>query len=195
LLEAFVQQARAYVLARTVTLQCSEVPLLPICLAAVGATTARAQQRGIKIVQDIEPNAPRVWGETTAIRRILDNLLTNAVGVTPAGGEVLLSITQPTSALIEIVVQDHGPGIPVEKQVKIFEPYISLQLATLDSLDNRSPSPTGTGMGLGLAIVKELTTTLGGTCGVTSEPGAGSAFYVRLPVALEGGEHDHRAGD
>jgi signal transduction histidine kinase len=181
LLEAFVHQARAYIMARTVHLKRSKLDLLPICLSAVAAAQLRAEQRGVQIVQDILVESLTVVGDETAVRRILDNLLTNAVGISPPGGEVALTVTAPTPQQIEISVRDQGPGIPPEKQAQLFKPYTSLQFPSLED-HSRSRSPTGTGMGLGLAIVKELSLALGGDCGVTSTPNAGSTFYVRLPV-------------
>jgi len=181
LLEAFVHQARAYIMARTVTLKCSKLDVLPICLSAVAAARPRAEQRSVQIVQDILVESPTVFGDETAVRRILDNLLTNAVGISPRGGEVTLTLTAPTPQQLEISVSDQGPGIPAEKQAQLFKPYTSLQFPSLKD-QSRSRSPTGTGMGLGLAIVKELSQALGGECGVISVPNAGSTFYVRLPV-------------
>lgn len=181
LLEAFVHQARSYIMARTISLRREKLDLLPICLSAVAAAQPRAEQRGVQIVQDILVESPIIVGDETAVRRILDNLLTNAVGISSTGAKVILSVTAPTPEQIQIAVQDQGPGIPPEKQAQLFKPYTSLQFPSLED-DGRSPSPTGTGMGLGLAIVKELSLALGGDCGVTSAPNAGSTFYVRLPV-------------
>ncbi len=178
LLKQFVEQARAYLQARTFSLRRTNILLLPICWDAVETASLLAQPRGVQIVQEILVDTPILWGNETAIRRILDNLLTNAVRITPTGGEVVLSVTRPVPDQVQIAVQDQGPGIPPEKQAYLFKPYTALQ--NLDGQEH--PSPTGTGLGLGLAIVKELTTALDGLCGVHSTLGAGSTFYVRLPL-------------
>lgn len=178
LLKRFIEQARAYLQVRTFSLAKTDVVLLPICLDAVEAASLLAQPRSVQIVQEILVDTPALWGDETAIRRILDNLLTNAVRISPQGGEVILSVTRPAPDQVQIAVTDQGPGISPEKQVYLFKPYAALQ--NLDGQEH--PSPTGTGLGLGLAIVKELTTALGGMCGVHSTPGAGSTFYVRLPL-------------
>lgn len=173
-LETFIHQARTYLQTRTVTLACTKVPLLPLCHTALSTVALRAQQRDIQIIQEIEVEYPMVWGDETAILRILDNLLTNALGVTPDGGAITLRVITPTPAWVEIAIVDQGPGIPAERQALLLQPYHAIQPNTL------TPSPTGTGLGLGLAIVRELTTTLGGECGVESQPGVGSTFFVRL---------------
>ena len=121
-----------------------------------------------------------VWGNEVALLRILDNLLTNALGVTPDGETVILRVTSPALCWIEVAIVDQGPGIPVEKQATLFQPYHSVQMNTLDQRTSLTPSPTGTGMGLGLAIVKELSSAIGGTCGVRSQPRTGSTFYIHL---------------
>lgn len=121
-----------------------------------------------------------VWGDEAAILRILDNLLTNALGVTPDEGTVIVRVTAVVPNHIELAIIDQGPGIPAEKQATLFQPYHSIQRPSLTQSNSLEPSPTGTGMGLGLAIVKELSSAIGGRCGVHSQLGAGSTFYVHF---------------
>lgn len=174
LLDTFVLQARTYLQARTVRLTCAHVALLPLCRTALSTAALRAQERRIQIIQEIEAEAPTVWGDEVAILRILDNLLTNALGVSPEGGTITLRVCEPAPGWVELAITDQGPGIPADQQATLFQPYRALQSHTL------APSATGTGMGLGLAIVRELATALGGSCGVESQPGTGSTFFVRL---------------
>ena len=86
------------------------------------------------------------WADPDRVLQILVNLLTNAVKYTPPGGAITLSATATSDAML-IHVADNGPGIPVEKQQAIFEPFI--QLASGEA--NRSG-----GVGLGLTISREL---------------------------------------
>lgn len=180
LLEHFVHQARTYLQARTVDISCALIPLLPLCRTAISTVRLRAQQRGIRLIQEVEAEEPMVWGDEAAILRILDNLLTNALGVTPDEGMVIVRITIVVPNQIELAIIDEGPGIPVEKQAALFQPYHSIQRPSLTQSNGLEPSPTGTGMGLGLAIVRELSSAIGGRCGVRSQPGTGSTFYIHL---------------
>ena len=173
LLRSMLDQARHYVQARHLDLCCSLLPLLPLCQTAINTVALRAEQIGIRIVLVVEVEEPQVWGEETAIVRVLDNLLANALGVTPAGGMITVEVTAPDPAAVEIAVIDQGPGIAPERQASLFRPE-PLPPTTL------RPSTTGTGMGLGLAIVAELVSLLGGTYGVQSELGQGSRFFVQL---------------
>jgi signal transduction histidine kinase len=173
LLRSMLEQARYYVQAQHLDLCCSLLPLLPLCQIAIGTVAPRAQQLGIRIVLEVEAEEPNVWGEETAIVRVLDNLLSNALGVTPAGGTITVQVIAPDPRVVEIAVIDQGPGIPPERQATLFRPGI----APPTSL---GPSTTGTGMGLGLVIVAELVSLLDGGYGVQSEVGQGSRFFVQL---------------
>ena len=78
------------------------------------------------------------------------------------------------SALVEIAVADHGPGIPPDELVEIFKPFFRGALAR--ELQVR-------GSGLGLSLVQEIVEAHGGKISVQSVPGQGTQFIVRLPVA------------
>jgi signal transduction histidine kinase/CheY-like chemotaxis protein len=110
------------------------------------------------------------------LRRILINLVGNAVKFTDQGG-VDVRITwekQPASShvILVIEVQDTGVGIPQDKLVAIFKPFVQAG-AHLEKEKQ--------GTGLGLSIVKRLAEIMGGTVTVASVPGQGSAFHLRFP--------------
>src|SRR5205814_567044 len=86
---------------------------------------------------------------------------------------------------VKISVIDQGPGIETEKQSMIFEKF-----RQIDGSVTRQHSGTG----LGLAISKELTTLMGGSIGVASEPGKGATFWIVLPMKVAAGMQDVRAG-
>lgn len=106
------------------------------------------------------------------LRQILVNLLSNAIKFTDAG-EVSLSISY-RSQVASFVVSDSGPGIALEEQGKIFEPFGRSKAAS----GARTP-----GLGLGLTITKLLTETMGGAIALASEPEKGASFEVRLMLA------------
>ncbi len=106
------------------------------------------------------------------VETILQNLATNAIRATPAGGTVRLTASADgDDALLEVA--DTGVGIPAEHLSRIFD-----RMYRVDSARDRASGGTG----LGLAIVKGLTDALGATVEVTSTPGEGSTFCVRIPI-------------
>jgi signal transduction histidine kinase len=108
------------------------------------------------------------------LRRILENLLSNALKFSSPGKKVSISLSQDgTSHLIRI--QDQGPGISPEDQNNLFRKFHKL-----------SARPTGgeSSSGLGLAIVKTLVDQLGGEISLQSELGLGSTFTVRIPARV-----------
>jgi PAS domain S-box-containing protein len=103
--------------------------------------------------------------------QVMSNLVTNAVKYSPCGGEVRISVRQVGDEA-EIAVQDHGVGIRKEDQESIFQPF------QRGEATNRGI----TGTGLGLYISRQIVEQHGGTISVTSRPGEGATFTVRLPL-------------
>ncbi len=111
----------------------------------------------------------RAVGDPDRLLQVLSNLVENALRCTPPGGSVSIA-----AAPGRLVVSDTGPGLAPEELAHAFERFY---------LYERYGSERKVGTGLGLAIVKELTEAMGGSVNVQSEPGAGTAFTVRLPEA------------
>jgi two-component system phosphate regulon sensor histidine kinase PhoR len=104
---------------------------------------------------------------------VLENLVENALKYTPAGGHVSVSgRADDGSVLFEVA--DDGPGIGAEHLPRLFERFYRVDKARSRELG---------GTGLGLSIVKHLVESLGGVVSVRSEPGRGSQFSVRFPMA------------
>lgn len=116
-----------------------------------------------------------VRGDRVRLRQVVDNLLTNARTHTPPGTPVRITVRRLGEAA-ELVVADEGPGISEDARVRVFERFWRAD-------PGRTRSTGGTG--LGLAIVASLVEAHGGTVDLASEPGAGTAFTVRLPLAAE----------
>jgi signal transduction histidine kinase len=138
-------------------------------LALVGEDAAAV---GHTLAADVPPGL-RVLADADGLRRVLINLLTNAVRYTPPGGRVTVRAAR-SGARATLAVVDTGVGIPADLLDTVFEPYYRVPGAA------RAASG---GAGLGLAIVRELVEQMGGHVRVQSEVGAGSAFTVSLPVA------------
>lgn len=107
------------------------------------------------------------------LAQILNNVVGNAIKFTEAGsvGVGLRQIERPEAILAEITVQDTGPGIPVEAQARIFDPF-----------ERGSGGAHAPGTGLGLAVTHSLVQRMGGSIEVDSAPGKGSCFTIRLPM-------------
>ena len=112
-------------------------------------------------------------------RQVLNNLLGNAVKFTSAGeiavvASCLASDASPVATWV-IEVRDTGVGITPEQQKIIFDPFTQADTSTTRKFG---------GTGLGLAISRRLVELMGGTISVSSEPGQGSAFTLRLPMEI-----------
>jgi signal transduction histidine kinase len=119
---------------------------------------------------------PPVLGDVTHLRRVLDNLLGNALKFTPAGGRITVRLRQEGQNLV-LEVADTGLGIPEDQLERIFERFYQV---------DGSMSRRFGGAGLGLALVKEIAEAHGGSVSVHSQPGEGSTFRVTLPVRADG---------
>jgi signal transduction histidine kinase len=116
-----------------------------------------------------------VEGDPARLYQMLLNLLDNAVKYTPHGGAVTLTLHKD-GEFAEIRVRDTGIGISREDQKKIFNRFYRV---------DKARSRAQGGVGLGLSIVEWTIMAHNGTISVDSDPGVGSTFIVRLPLALE----------
>jgi len=125
---------------------------------------------------------PLCRSDSGKIKQILYNLLSNAIKFTPEEGTISLTVetmdgeARESIDRLRLTVRDSGPGIDLEDQESIFEKFRQLDASRTRQFE---------GTGLGLAITKDLVQMLGGSITVESEPGAGAAFTVELPVAYD----------
>lgn len=147
-----------------------------IALVTEGVTelmAPRAQAKGLEIATSIAPGLPSlVIGDRDRVRQILLNLTGNAIKFTDIGGVGIRLDYSPEGVVI--AVADTGPGVPADRLQAIFEEF-----EQADSTATRRHEGTG----LGLAIVRQLAKLMGGDVSVESEPGRGSLFRVKLPLA------------
>jgi two-component system phosphate regulon sensor histidine kinase PhoR len=135
-----------------------------------GALSELARNRGIEVVCGAA-DAGAVEADADRLRRILENLLENALKYTPEGGRVEITARQEDGR-VAFEVADDGPGIAAEHLPRIFERFYRVDKARSRELG---------GTGLGLSIVKHLAESMGGSVTVDSAPGRGSRFVLRLP--------------
>ena len=145
-------------------------------VAADAAQDARAVDPSREIVLDA-PAVVTVVGDEGRIRQVLANLLSNALTHTPDGSPVVVR-AGTTDGWADLVVIDRGPGLSTDEAAHVFEAFYRA-----DPSRGRSAYAEGAGTGLGLAIVAAIAEVHGGNVSVTSEPGEGATFIVRLPVA------------
>jgi len=126
---------------------------------------------GVSLTVALSDDLPRVWVDPGRIAHVFANLLSNALKYTPPGGKVTLSAKEE-GEFVRFLVSDTGVGISERYLPRIFEQFF------------RVPEQgAGTGVGLGLAIVKDIVEAHGGSVGVESREGAGSAFHFTLRIA------------
>ena len=133
---------------------------------------AQAADCHIKIGLVEHENVPPILADAEYLRSLFNNLFINAVqAMEGTGGNLSVKIS-PEEEFVRVEISDTGKGIPEENLPKIFEPYFSTK---------------ETGTGLGLAIVQKVVDVHDGVIEVTSTPGAGTQFVVKLPKAPRDG--------
>lgn len=132
---------------------------------------------------------PGIKTDRARLRQVLLNLVNNAIKFTK-NGEVIVEaeihepVTPAGQPELELRVIDSGCGIAAEDQKRIFDDF-----ETIDDTYDRNVE----GSGLGLGIVRRLVQMIRGSIGVTSEPGEGSMFWVRIPIRIEAAEDSFEA--
>jgi two-component system phosphate regulon sensor histidine kinase PhoR len=154
-----------------------EVVLPEIVEEVVSSLAESARRKAIELGWRDEGAAP-LHSDGERVRRILLNLVDNAVKYTPEGGHVQVRVAAMDGGGALVEVQDDGPGIAPEHLPRLFERFYRVDKA-------RSREIGGTG--LGLAIVRHLAEGMGASVSVSSEVGRGTRFTLRLPPAPAGG--------
>jgi two-component system phosphate regulon sensor histidine kinase PhoR len=140
--------------------------------ADVVASFAEQAARKPLALRHEQHGAVTVVTDRERLRRILENLVDNAVKYTPPGGNVVVTTTAGPDGSARVEVKDDGPGIETEHRERVFERFYRVDKARSRELG---------GTGLGLAIVKHLAESVGAEVTLASEPGKGSTFTVLLP--------------
>jgi PAS domain S-box-containing protein len=128
---------------------------------------------GLRVELATPHAAPSVVGDSAKTRRVLTNLLDNAIKYSPDGGRIDV-IVAPEAGRLRFTVRDQGLGIPRNEHERIFEKFYRLDAGMSRGVG---------GSGLGLYICRELVQRMDGRIWVSSEPGAGSSFSFELPLA------------
>jgi len=140
----------------------------------VRATRALAQAKSITLAA-VTPEEMPLRGDEDLLRRMILNLLDNAIKYTPAGGDVTVTCGSVPDGY-ELSVTDSGPGIPVEMQSRVFERFFRADRA-------RSRSGADGGAGLGLSIARWIAEAHLGRIDLVRSDATGSKFTVRIPAS------------
>jgi signal transduction histidine kinase len=139
----------------------------------------KLREKQITLQKDFTPGLPPMQCECSGLNQIWTNILDNAIDAVPPGGHIRLRTWQEEStapsakpqSFLCITIADDGPGIPLESQPHIFDPFYTTK-------------PVGVGTGLGLGIVQRIVEQYRGTITFSSEPG-NTEFRIRLPLTRD----------
>lgn len=158
-----------------------EVDIVDIMNAVKATADPLAIKKGISLWFEAMTGIPIVLTDWEAARKILTNLVGNALKFTDAGGSVTVSAKTDDSGTLTVEVSDTGCGIAQEDLALIFDRFGQAS----------STHPEGEqGSGLGLSLSRQLAAMIGATLEVTSQPGEGSAFSLRFPVSANAPHKD-----
>ena len=149
------------------------VQLAPLIEEVIGTARQLAEQNKNHLALETPNDLGTLTVDPMRLRQVLFNLLSNACKFTEEG-EIKLQARRVVDGggWIELAVADSGIGMTAEQQAKLFEDFTQADASTAQRFG---------GTGLGLAITRKLARMMGGDVRVTSEPGKGSVFTVRLP--------------
>jgi len=133
----------------------------------------RAEERRQILEVSLPNDALMMWADPDLMRRLIENLLDNALRYTPARGRVRVT-ADASGDHVELRIADEGPGIPEAQRSRVFEKY-----ARLDRPDDRAQERFG--RGLGLTFCKLVVEGHGGTIAIEDNAPRGACFFVRLP--------------
>ena len=151
--------------------------LAPLIDEVVGTARQLAEQNKNRLLNEVQENLGTLTVDPMRLRQILLNLLSNACKFTKEGEVALRGLRVSNGgSWIELSVSDTGIGMTPEQQAKLFEEFTQADATTAQRFG---------GTGLGLAITRKLARMMGGDVTVTSEPGKGSVFTVRLPAGAD----------
>lgn len=157
---------------RGILLCCEPVQLNPMIQDLTADLEPLLTKNQVELINLIPLDLPFVNGDPLQLRRVFENLLTNALSHNPPGLTLTLRATQKQE-MIYCTVEDNGVGIERSQCELLFERYV------------RGSRTRSIGVGLGLYLCRQIITAHGGQIGVDSTPGTGTTFWLSLPLARQ----------
>ncbi|MEE8218543.1 MAG: ATP-binding protein [Vicinamibacteria bacterium] len=159
--------ARAYVV--------EPVALGPLVWKVIGDLDLVLEEAGLTVEVDIADELPEIRGDATALRRAIENLLTNSVKFAAEGGWVgVRARPRSDGRAVVLRVEDRGPGIPTSEHERVFKPFYRGRAAE----QNQTP-----GSGLGLSMVRHVAEAHAGRVHIEPREEGGTAVEMELPIA------------
>jgi len=148
-----------------------------VARAAEETVRVTAAGAGVEVLVDVPEDGLVVSGDAMRLGQACDNLVSNAVKFTPAGGRVTIRVHRSANPdgtpVARLSVSDTGIGIPAGEQGRLFTRFFRASTAKRSAV---------AGVGLGLSITKAITTAHGGTLDLASAEGQGTTFTLTLPL-------------
>ena len=149
----------------------TELDLAAVVRQSVEESGPRAAAGGVELTCEAS-DVSSVQADKGRMFQLVENLVSNAIKFTPAGGDVRVSVT-PVNGVVRLEVADTGIGIESDEQQRLFERFFRASTAS----EHQIP-----GTGLGLYITRAIVEAHGGSIAVRSDPGEGTSFRVELPA-------------
>lgn len=169
--EAALEKLRGMI-PRQVSAASSTANINELLRSVLDLSTARLLKAGISVAWKPQAALPPITGYPNSLITLFKSLVDNAIDAMSTRGwreRDLTLITRTIGNDIETLIQDSGPGIPADLQLKVFEPFFTTK-------------PQGQHMGTGLAIAQQIVVDHGGTITIESTPPAGCTVHVLLPI-------------
>jgi two-component system, cell cycle sensor histidine kinase PleC len=132
----------------------------------------RASAKGQNIIEMIEPDLPKIWGDERAVRQIMLNILSNAIKFTPQGGDITIKVGWTATGGQYVSFRDNGPGIPEDEIPIVLQSF---------GRGSHAIKTAEQGSGLGLPIVKGLVDLHEGGFDLKSRPRDGTVVTITFP--------------
>jgi signal transduction histidine kinase/CheY-like chemotaxis protein len=142
------------------------VNIVALLRRVIKLLSAQLQARKIQVISRFSSKIPSVFAVSSQLEQVFINLFLNAYDVMPDGGELHVS-AHVADEMVEVLVQDSGPGVSAENRSRIFEPFVSTKKG---------------GTGLGLTVSYGIIAAHGGSLDLVSGRGPGACFRVSLPL-------------
>ena len=161
-----------------------KLDLMPCSLSDLMSDTIEgmrvvAEQKGVRLTGEVAPDVDPVRISPQHIQRVLNNLVSNAVAHTRAGGVSVSAAREPGANRIQVRVSDTGEGIAAADLPRVFERFYRGEPSRSRAV--AANGAVSSGMGLGLAIARALVEAHGGAIGIESELGQGTTVWFTLP--------------